>query len=61
MNLLHQIVRVSAGSAPAVQRNRAALVAAGSFLVLRRFGTPTYYLVPVGALAGIGWVLAGPG
>jgi chromate transporter len=37
----------------------AALVAAGSFLVLRRFGTPTYYLVPLGALAGIAWVLAG--
>jgi len=37
----------------------AALVATASFLVLRRFGTPTYYLVPLGALAGIGWVLAG--
>jgi hypothetical protein len=37
----------------------AAAVATGSFLVLRRFGTPTYYLVPLGALAGIAWVLAG--
>ena len=37
----------------------AAAVAAGSFLVLRRFNTPTYWLVPVGALAGMAWVLAG--
>ena len=37
----------------------AAAVATGSFLVLRRFGTPTYYLVPLGAVAGIAWVLAG--
>jgi chromate transporter len=37
----------------------AAAVATGSFLILRRFGTPTYYLVPLGALAGIAWVLAG--
>ncbi|MBI2755911.1 MAG: chromate efflux transporter [Chloroflexi bacterium] len=37
----------------------AALVALGSFLVLRRFALQTYHLVPVGALLGMAWVLLG--
>jgi chromate transporter len=36
----------------------AALVAVASFLVLRRFAVPSYWLVPVGAVAGMAWVLA---
>ena len=32
----------------------AAFVAALSFAVLRRFAVPTYWLVPVGAVAGMG-------
>lgn len=35
----------------------AAMTAAASFLVLRRVAVPTYYLVPLGALAGMVWVL----
>jgi len=35
----------------------AAVVAATSFMVLRRFAPPTYWLVPVGAVAGMLWVL----
>ena len=35
----------------------AAVVAAISFVVLRRFALPTYWLVPMGALAGMAWVL----
>ena len=37
----------------------AAVVAVVSFFVLRRFSPPTYWLVPVGALAGMIVVLAG--
>src|SRR5207248_898341 len=36
----------------------AAIVAALSFAVLRRFAVPTYWLVPVGAVAGMIWVVA---
>jgi chromate transporter len=36
----------------------AAVVAAASFVVLRRFAVPTYWLVPVGAVAGMVWLLA---
>ncbi len=35
----------------------AAVVAAVSFIILRRFGTPTYVLVPIGAVLGMAWVL----
>jgi chromate transporter len=38
----------------------AAVLAISSFLVLRRFAVETYWLVPVGALAGMIWVLLGP-
>jgi chromate transporter len=34
-----------------------AIVAAASFGILRRFATPTYLLVPVGAVLGMTWVL----
>ena len=37
----------------------AAVLAGASFVILRRFAIPTYWLVPVGALAGMGWVLVG--
>jgi len=37
----------------------AALLAIATFAVLRRFAIQTYYLVPVGALAGMLWVLLG--
>jgi chromate transporter len=37
----------------------AAVLAAATFVVLRRFAIQTYYLVPVGALAGMVWVLLG--
>jgi chromate transporter len=37
----------------------AAVVAVATFLVLRRFAVQTYWLVPIGALAGMGWVLLG--
>jgi hypothetical protein len=37
----------------------AALLATATFVVLRRFAIQTYYLVPVGALAGMVWVLLG--
>jgi chromate transporter len=37
----------------------AAAVAAGSLLVLQRFNTPSYWLVPAGALAGMAWTVAG--
>jgi len=36
----------------------AAVVASVSFIVLRRFAVPTFWLVPVGAVAGMVWVLA---
>ena len=35
----------------------AAVLAIVSFVVLRRFAQPTYWLVPIGALAGMVWVL----
>ncbi len=35
----------------------AAVVAALTFVVLRRFAPPTYWLVPIGAVAGMLWVL----
>jgi chromate transporter len=35
----------------------AAVVAVATFTVLRRFSIPTYWLVPIGALAGMAWVL----
>jgi len=35
----------------------AAVVAVVSFIVLRRFAVQTYWLVPVGAVAGMVWVL----
>jgi chromate transporter len=35
----------------------AAVLAVASFVVLRRFSPPTYWLVPIGALAGMIWVL----
>jgi chromate transporter len=38
----------------------AAIVAVATFVVLRRLAVPTYWLVPVGALAGMAWVLATP-
>jgi len=37
----------------------AAVLAVGTFVVLRRFTVQTYYLVPVGAVAGMVWVLLG--
>jgi chromate transporter len=37
----------------------AAVLSVASFGVLRRFGVQTYYLVPVGALLGMVWVLLG--
>jgi chromate transporter len=37
----------------------AALVAAIAFAILRRFSVPTYFLVPVGAVAGMVWVQIG--
>jgi chromate transporter len=37
----------------------AALLAVATFLILRRFAIQTYYLVPVGAVAGMVWVLLG--
>jgi chromate transporter len=37
----------------------AAVLAVLAFVVLRRFAIQTYYLVPVGALAGMAWVLLG--
>jgi chromate transporter len=37
----------------------AAVLAVATFVVLRRFAIQTYYLVPVGALAGMVWVLLG--
>jgi chromate transporter len=37
----------------------AAALAVAAFLVLRRFSVQTYWLVPIGALAGVGWVLLG--
>jgi chromate transporter len=37
----------------------AATVAIGTFLILRRLTIETYWLVPVGALAGMVWVLLG--
>jgi chromate transporter len=37
----------------------AAAVAVACFLVLLRFAVPTYWLVPVGAVAGMVWVLLG--
>jgi chromate transporter len=37
----------------------AAVLAVLAFAVLRRFAIQTYYLVPVGALAGMVWVLLG--
>jgi chromate transporter len=36
----------------------AAILAIASFVVLRRCAVPTYWLVPVGAVAGMVWVLA---
>ncbi len=36
-----------------------AVVAVASFAVMRWFGVPTHWLVPVGALLGMVWVLAG--
>jgi chromate transporter len=37
----------------------AAVLAIATFVVLRRFTIQTYYLVPIGALAGMVWVLLG--
>ncbi len=37
----------------------AAVLAVATFVVLRRFTFPTYYLVPLGAVAGMAWVLLG--
>ena len=37
----------------------AAVLAVAAFVVLRRFAIQTYYLVPVGAIAGMIWVLIG--
>lgn len=37
----------------------AAVLALACFVVLRRFTIPTYYLVPLGAVAGMVWVLIG--
>jgi chromate transporter len=37
----------------------AALLAAAVFLVLRRFPIPTYWLVPIGAVAGVIWDVLG--
>jgi chromate transporter len=37
----------------------AAVLAAATFVILRRFAIQTYYLVPAGALAGMVWVLVG--
>jgi chromate transporter len=37
----------------------AAVLALATFVVLRRFSIPTYWLVPIGAVAGMGWVLLG--
>jgi len=37
----------------------AALAAILAFLTLRRFRTPTYVLVPAGAVAGLVWVILG--
>ncbi len=37
----------------------AAVLAVAAFVVLRRFAIQTYYLVPLGALAGMAWVVLG--
>ena len=37
----------------------AAVLALATFVVLRRFAIQTYYLVPVGGVAGMIWVLLG--
>jgi chromate transporter len=37
----------------------AAVLAVAAFVVLRRFSIQTYYLVPIGALAGMVWVVLG--
>ena len=37
----------------------AAGLAVATFVVLRRFAIQTYYLAPVGAIAGMIWVLIG--
>jgi hypothetical protein len=37
----------------------AAVLAIATFAILRRFAIQTYYLVPVGAVAGMLWVLLG--
>jgi chromate transporter len=37
----------------------AAVVAVATFVVLRKFAIPTYWLVPLGAVAGMVWVLLG--
>jgi chromate transporter len=43
--------------APGVFDWFAAIVAAGSYVTLRRFSTPTYVLVPVGAVLGMAWAV----
>ena len=37
----------------------AAVVAAASFVIIRWFGVPMHWFVPVGALLGMVWVLMG--